>query len=350
MILLKPKILKFAIMKNIIVLIISILFLSSCEKMISNDFEVNAPWKDATIVYSLLEANKDTQFVKIYRAFLGEEGGSARELVLISDSIYYDTSSVSVFLSTNPALGSIKLKPIILNDLPEGTFSSSPNLAYFTTEQIDDEIDYDLIIYKNDTITAQTSIVKDNQLFTQSSSSSSINFMSGSTPFDSIISRAIYYYKTPKGVAYSLDAYLLYEESFDNTFTGTVTDSINWNIQTWKNEDISGVSPYTLIFDGEDFFNNISSGIESDVNIFRKAYSLKLVLTVGGQELFDYVEYSRPTFSVLLEKPEFEGNINGGYGVFSSRISKSQLRSIHPDTRERLVSDPRTQNLNFVVN
>ena len=126
--------------------------------------------------------------------------------------------------------------------------------------------------------------------------------------------------------------------------------SINWNIQTWKNEDISGISPYTLILDGEDFFNNISSGIESDVNIFRKAYSLKLVLTVGGQELFDYVEYSRPTFSVLLEKPEFEGNINGGYGVFSSRISKSQLRSIHPDTRERLVSDPRTQNLNFVVN
>ena len=75
---------------------------------------------------------------------------------------------------------------------------------------------------------------------------------------------------------------------------------------------------------------------------------MKLIFTVGGGELYEYVQYSEPTFTVLLEKPEFEGNVMDGYGVFSSRIKTSILRTIDPETKQRLVVDPRTTDLNFI--
>ena len=43
------------------------LFLS-CE----TDFDVNAAWKETTVVFGLLDAGKELQQVKIGRAFLGE--------------------------------------------------------------------------------------------------------------------------------------------------------------------------------------------------------------------------------------------------------------------------------------
>ena len=53
-------------MRKIAFLFITTIFLWSCE----TEFEVNAPWKDVSIIYGLLEANKDTQYVKDLQSFL----------------------------------------------------------------------------------------------------------------------------------------------------------------------------------------------------------------------------------------------------------------------------------------
>ena len=74
---------------------------------------------------------------------------------------------------------------------------------------------------------------------------------------------------------------------------------------------------------------------------------LKIIFTVAGQELYDYYEYSQASFSVLLEKPEYEGNVQGGYGVFSSRIQQEITRNLHFISKQRLEIDPYTEDLNF---
>ena len=105
----ESKILKFAGMKKIAILFMTTIFLWSCE----TEFEVNAPWKDATIVYGLLEANKDTQYVKVYRAFLGEEDA----LIMASDpdSIYYSSENVEMRINEYVPSGALN-KTIILKD------------------------------------------------------------------------------------------------------------------------------------------------------------------------------------------------------------------------------------------
>jgi hypothetical protein len=45
-----------------------LLFASSCEE----NFDVNAPYKDITIVFGLLDPGEDTVFLKINKAFLGD--------------------------------------------------------------------------------------------------------------------------------------------------------------------------------------------------------------------------------------------------------------------------------------
>ena len=147
----ESKILKFAVMRKIAILFTTMIFLCSCE----TEFEVNAPaWKDVSIIYGLLEANKDTQYVKIYRGFLGEQDA----LIMAShpDSIYYNAEDAQV-LNEYTALGSLK-NIIFLKDTILGEFiaingaSSIPNKAYYFDEPLNDAYEYELIIIKNDTI------------------------------------------------------------------------------------------------------------------------------------------------------------------------------------------------------
>ena len=52
--------------KNLLFLILPFLF--SCE----TDFDVNANWKDVTIVYGLIDPNNEDQLIKINKAYLGQ--------------------------------------------------------------------------------------------------------------------------------------------------------------------------------------------------------------------------------------------------------------------------------------
>ena len=57
--------------------------LLSCSK----DFNSNAPYRDATIVYGIINADEDVQYVKIYKGFLTD--GNAYDAAQIYDSLYY---------------------------------------------------------------------------------------------------------------------------------------------------------------------------------------------------------------------------------------------------------------------
>ena len=64
------KISNFASMKKItfIFLLTSLLF-TSCE----SDFDINADWEEVTVVFGLLDQSQEKQFIRINKAFLGNE-------------------------------------------------------------------------------------------------------------------------------------------------------------------------------------------------------------------------------------------------------------------------------------
>ena len=60
----------------------------------STDVELNADYKDITVIYALLDKNSEYQYIKVNKAFLGE--ASVAEMASVSDSFTYKTADVSV--------------------------------------------------------------------------------------------------------------------------------------------------------------------------------------------------------------------------------------------------------------
>ncbi|MBL4656314.1 MAG: hypothetical protein JKY33_10880 [Bacteroidia bacterium] len=78
-------------MKKTSILLLGLLTMfSACE----TDFEVNAPWKDITIVYGLLNQNDSVHFIKITKAFLVE--GNALDTAQVAGYSQYDDSEIDV--------------------------------------------------------------------------------------------------------------------------------------------------------------------------------------------------------------------------------------------------------------
>ena len=70
-------------MKKLLILILPflmVLYVVSCEE----DFDINAPYQDITVVYGLIDQGQDSIFLKINKAFLGD--GDVMEMAKIEDS------------------------------------------------------------------------------------------------------------------------------------------------------------------------------------------------------------------------------------------------------------------------
>ena len=85
----------------IFLLLISVFFMA-CE----TDFEVNASWKEVTVVYGLLDQSQQQQYIKINKAYLGE--GDALQMASVADSSNYNPEDleVKIFKVKDGAFGS----------------------------------------------------------------------------------------------------------------------------------------------------------------------------------------------------------------------------------------------------
>ena len=124
------KISKFADMKKNPAIVLCILFLFlSCE----TDFEINASWKNVAIVYGLLDQSETVQYIRINKAFLGDE--DAYVMASISDSINYDPSNLEVKIEKISASGyvldvKVLTDTIMLKDT--GDFAFDENIITFS--------------------------------------------------------------------------------------------------------------------------------------------------------------------------------------------------------------------------
>ncbi len=60
-----------------------------------NEIDLNADYEDTTVVFGLLNANADTQFVRITRTFL-EDGQSAIDLAQDANRLFYNNIDVKL--------------------------------------------------------------------------------------------------------------------------------------------------------------------------------------------------------------------------------------------------------------
>ena len=101
--------------------------------------------------------------------------------------------------------------------------------------------------------------------------------------------------------------------------------------------------------ESEEFFQKIKTRIEVNQNVQREFREIVISYSASEKELYNYISINdQAANSLLFELPVYTNIIGSGSGVFSSRRFEQKIKYIDLDTRNRLVVDPHTVELNFI--
>src|ERR1039457_1293040 len=114
----------------------------------STKLNIDAPYKETTIVYGLLDQTDTATYIKINKAYLGV--GNALTMAGIYDSVNY-TNVLTVQLQQVNLLTGNLVKTITLSrdssiPKPSGLFSSPAQILYKTKAPLDSSCQYNLVI------------------------------------------------------------------------------------------------------------------------------------------------------------------------------------------------------------
>ena len=305
--------------KNLLFLILPLLF--SCE----TDFDVNANWKDVTIVYGLIDPNNEDQLIKINKAYLGQ--GDAIQMASISDSTNYDPSNLIVKIhrvreqvfNTYDTLSTVVLTDTVL-DKDDGLFSTDDNIIYtfkkpssfYNTNSI--YLLEILNLSSGQKVTSETEIINS---FSFESLNPSFEWgLYNGELADSLRFRTknIEWQNSNNGVIYQLDILINYLES-------GIVKSLSWSqpIVEYSSGNMS------LKIKGDQFFQFLENNLDN--NTTKQFLNLDLVMTIGAQDLKTYIDVNQPFSGIVQERPVFS-NIDNGVGLFSSRYTYDDIKGI----------------------
>ncbi|MBL4669803.1 MAG: hypothetical protein JKY30_11145 [Flavobacteriales bacterium] len=301
----------------------------SCE----TDIDVNADFKDITVVYGLISPTDSVHYIKINKAFSGNE--NAFDLASNSDNFNYAASDLEVVIEEFSGSNVVKTFSTSAgtvirteNEIPKdpGIFDNSSNILYkFIEPNINRSNTYKIKIINKELdkeIIAETKIVH-NTIISAPSPAAKFRFFNGSISTGTFLSVGV-------GVKAGADV-------------GRVEPSLNFNyiehytlasgkastfhtivmpLGEEKTITIIGGDPLDWSLKGETFFENIRTSVSapSTVSDFshRELILISITFDIAGTELSTFIEVNSPSTSVNQDKPNYT-NINNGIGVFSSR-------------------------------
>lgn len=304
-----------------------ILGISAC----STDFDVTSDWKEITIVYGLLNPQDDVQYIRIQKAFLSENT-NALELAKVGDSLYHSTSgevlraTLEQYRNSN---GNMILEKTITLDRvsasdegiqkEEGVFATDPYFLYKTTESIDQNKIYRLVINTpaGNVVTSETQMVRD---FTVSRPNPDIavSFLSDYNMF---------WTPAPNAAIYDVDVYFNYTETRNvNGQNVTEEKRIKWNaITNAQTDDIAtqvGSIQVELLADR--FLNFLANNIEADSDVIeRTVEDLDFTIWAGSEDFLTFNQVALAQFGITSSQaqPTYT-NVENGVGLFTSRFRK----------------------------
>lgn len=325
-------------------------FFNAC----TTDVELYADYKDIPVIYGLLDASQDTNFIRINRAFSGSNDHpiNASEVALIADSSNYPgklTAYIAEYKAVfggnyTPTGDTMWLDTITIHDKEGGVFYSPSQKAYFSPDKwifdnnsSTSKYRYKLVVFKeNDTVTAETGLVGGQEFKILTTS---LHF--SANPSDN--TKKVKFTYADNAVFYDVQMVFYYKESLNG---GPLVDkqvSFSTGAINIDNLGTENLSLYITYLENT-LFNALTEAIGADtvlypahpnvVRYFDDLHPMKILISAGGDELYNYIQVnSQSGFSQTV--PDYT-NINGGYGVFSSRVHLEQFVSISAGTKRDL--------------
>ena len=317
----------------------------------STDVDLYADYKDIPIIYGLLDASLDTNYIRINRAFSGSNDNhiDATEVALIEDSCNYPGKLRAYIVKYKNTYGNtyvptddiIELDTITINNKEEGIFYSPRQKVYFTDQPLtvnngNLKYKYKLFVHKgNDTITAETGIVggESFKVVTQS-----LNF----TAAESNRSGKIMFTQADNAVFYDTKMVLYYWESHNGG--PFVKKELTYKFGAKSIDELNkDGNMYYVTYSENVLFFMLRDAIGSDTVVdpnhphvvrYFDNKPMTITLAAGGDELYNYIQVNQQSgFSQTV--PDYT-NVFGGRGVFSSRVNVVQDVRISPRTQSDL--------------
>lgn len=323
----------------------------------STDVELYADYKDIPVIYGLLNATEDTNFVRINRAFSGsnENPINANQVALIADSCNYPGKLKAYIVEYKSSYGNqftptgdtLRLDTMTIRDKQEGIFYAPNQKVYFTTDKDkfvnnygSTNFKYKLFVFKdNDTITAETGIVGGEEF---KISTYSLHFTSD--PTDNI--SKIKFKPADNAVFYDMEFVFNYHDSVIGR--PRVDKQVSYSFGAKSIESLNSENGlYYFTYSNNILFNLLEAAIGSDtvydanhphVERWFDTHPIEIKLSAGADELYNYIQVnSQSGFSQTV--PDYT-NVSGGFGVFSSRINITSNAQISQGTQIDLYAKP----------
>lgn len=326
--------------KHLLLLVAAMAFFVSC----STDIDLMADYKEIPVVYGLLDANADTNFIKITRVFYVQ--GDAYQMAQNPDSSNYP-GKLDVRLveyCNNDSIREIVLDTITIHDKQPGTFYAPNQKLYYTTEPLgknssSKQYSYRLkAVLPDRVLTTKADLVGSNSFDVQSLA---LNF---SKQYFDAVPRHFLFFPAVKGA--------IYQVSFSFTFLeqrepdgDSVPRTMTWDIGTYMDDYYSlhmDGDAYIILYRPELFYQKLKEFVGDDTTLvdvrrYIDDFPAEVTIVAGGEKLRQYV-YNNNTESGFSQGDNEFSLIDGGYGVFSSRMTMSRKVRLGGETVPELVA------------
>jgi hypothetical protein len=335
----------------LISLVIATVF-TSCD----DEFSLNAPYKDITIVYGLLNLNDSIHYVKVYKGFQ-TEGNSYVAAGDWTNLYYFDKITVTLEeFKNNQSTGRIiELDTTTSVPRESGYFANPKQLLYFTKAVLASDASYQIKIVNKETgrvVTGNTPIAPSFNITAPNIPTNNGLNLTGKkgnvifTHHDEIkgyeIYENFYYFEVSKTTG-------------DITKFGSVRrDITNQTMITYNN---SGYGEVNKEYNPSSIYDIIALQIEPDPSVDRYRIQENCIsFEVWGAtaHLYNYLLVNQPSSSVVQEHLEYtnlvcpsDTSYKTAYGIFASRYNSVKRFNISAASEDSLVRGSKTSHLGF---
>ena len=321
----------------------------------STDVELYADYKDVAIVYAMLNPKADTNFVKLTRAFCGtnEDPIDATEVSLIADSCNYPGKLDARIIELKntydgpfePTGRVFELDTITIHDKEVGAFYAPDQKMYYFTEPLytgssRNRYKYRLVVIKpdGDSLTAQTHMVGNEEFVIITGG---VGFQT--TPTDEM--KQIYFRADGSASLYEISMQFNYLEQ--KTGQEIQKKSINRSFGTKAISEFHKIegteNSYYQDYSVNWLFNALANAIGGDTvvnpnhpNVVRYIDNFIITISAASDELACYYYATEAQQYSPVGFVSVYSNIDGGFGLFSSRTNIKKEAALSNSTRREL--------------
>lgn len=310
----------------------------------STDVDLYADYKQVPIIYGLLDAQSDTNYVKITRSFYAL--GNAHQTALNPDSSNYPgkLDMRLVEYCNNDSIREIILDTITIHDKETGIFYAPKQKLYYTTEKLNTNTASKSYSYRlkaalpDRTLTTKAKMVGCSSYGLQSGG---VNF---SQDYIGMASRPFQFRPAINAAFYEVSMSFTFLEQ-RTPESDSVPRTMTWNVGTWMEDQLANSMEdgcYVFRYFPAPFYEKLAEFIGADTSIvglkrYIRDYPIEVRITAGGEKLWHYVYTHSESMGFVPGDASFS-LIDDAEGVFSSRTTTRGLVRLAGETLPDLLS------------